>query len=52
MIDNITENDIKFGSPDNSWYEENVLSEEQLNSLIKNKFDRYKSYQFNKELTD
>ena len=50
MIDKITENDIKSGSPDDKWYQDNVLSEEQLNLLIKNKFERYKTYQNNNEL--
>jgi hypothetical protein len=49
MIDKITEKDVKFGSLDNKkWYEEHVLSKEQLDLLIKNKFDRYKNYQINK----
>lgn len=50
MIDKMNENDIKSGSPDDSWYEDNMLSEEQLELLIKNKFDRYKNYQNSKEL--
>ena len=51
MIDRKTEIDIQFGSSDrDKWYDEHVLSEEQLNLLIKNKFERYKSYQNAKDL--
>ena len=43
MIDNKRENDIEYGSVDkDTWYKEHVLSEEQLDLLIKNKFNRYK----------
>lgn len=45
MIDRKIEIDVQFGSSDrDKWYDEHVLSEEQLKLLIKDKFDRYKSY--------
>jgi len=46
MVDKLEESKLKFGSSDkNKWYEEHVLSEEELNLLIKSKFERYKNYQ-------
>ena len=42
MIDNNKEKDVEYGFTD-KWYEEHILSEEQLDLLIKNKFNRYKN---------
>lgn len=51
MIDKNLKKDIQCGSPDNNkWYEEHVLSEEQLNLLIKNKFERHEHYLNSKKL--